>query len=128
VGIERFDQLKVWQVAHALVLDIYRATRSFPEDERYGLGSQMRRSAVSVPANIAEGFKRRTNRDKRHFYNIAQASLEELRYYLRLGSDLGYGTGFDAMSAAADEVARLLHGLVRATSALGLEHTGEPGR
>ena len=76
-----FMQLKVWQDSHALVLDVYKFTASLPAEERYGLVSQMRRAAVSIPANIAEGFKRTGQKDKAHFYNIAQGSLEELRYY-----------------------------------------------
>lgn len=80
MGIETFEQLEVWQYAHKLVLAVYHSTREFPAEEKYGLQAQMRRAAVSVPANIAQGFKRRTKADKRHFYNMAQASLEELRY------------------------------------------------
>ncbi len=79
MGIERFGQLDVWKSAHALVLDVYKMTRILPVDEKFGLVSQMRRAAVSVPANIAEGFKRRGQADKAHFYNMAEASLEELR-------------------------------------------------
>ncbi len=87
---ERFEDLEVWKKAHRLVLDIYNITRNYPAEERFGLVSQMRRSAVSIPANIAEGFKKRTLRDKSSFYNIAQGSLEELRYYLMLSKDLKY--------------------------------------
>ena len=67
---KRFQNLDDWQKSHQLVLDVYRVTRSFPSEERYGLSSQMRRAAVSVPANIAEGFKRRTKAEKVRFYNI----------------------------------------------------------
>ena len=77
-------------MAHELTLDVYNRTRVFPNEEKYGLTSQMRRSAVSVPANIAEGFKKRGSKDKARFYNIAQGSLEELRYYFILCRDLGY--------------------------------------
>ncbi len=69
MAIERFEQLEVWQFAHAVVLAVYRLTSAFPDHERFGLTSQMRRAAVSVPANIAEAFKRRGPRDKIHFYN-----------------------------------------------------------
>ncbi len=79
--VTSFQELDVWKRAHRLVLAVYRMTGKFPRDERYGLVSQMRRAAVSVPANIAEGFKRRGQADKIRFYNIGEASLEELKYY-----------------------------------------------
>ena len=88
---QRFDDLLVWQKAHQWVLLTYKYTKFFPKDELFGLTSQLRRAAVSVPANIAEGFKRRGKADKNRFYNIAQASLEECRYYLILSNDLGFG-------------------------------------
>jgi len=88
--VRRVEDLLVWQKAHQLVLQIYVATKTFPKEELFGLVSQMRRSAVSVPANIAEGFRRRTKADKQHFLTMAHGSLEETRYYLRLSGDLGY--------------------------------------
>ncbi len=88
-----FEDLIVWQKAHQWVLNIYRLTMNFPKQEQFGLTSQLRRAAVSVPANIAEGFKRRGANDKARFYNIAQASLEECRYYLILAHDLQFGEG-----------------------------------
>ncbi len=111
--VERFEQLEVWKRAHALVLGVYRLTPTLPSDQRFGLISQMQRSAVSVPANIAEGFKRRGQTDKIHFYNIAQGSLEELRYYFILCRDLRYRIEYDRMAAEAEEVSRMLHGLIR---------------
>jgi four helix bundle protein len=110
--ITRFGDLTVWQKAHQLVLQVYRTTGSFPVEERYGLSSQMRRAAVSVPANLAEGFKKRGVKDKLNFYNIAQGSLEELRYYLILSKDLGYMPDKREMADAAEEIARMLHGLI----------------
>ena len=86
-----FEDLLVWQKAHGFVLGIYVLTKTFPREEIYGLTSQFRRAAVSIPANIAEGFKKRGRADKARFLNIAQGPLEECRYYLRLSSDLGYG-------------------------------------
>src|SRR5882757_8208865 len=86
-----FEDLIVWQKAHAWVLAIYRFTDGFPAKEIYSLTSQFRRAAVSVPANIAEGFKKTGVADKKRFMNIAQGSLEESRYYLILSRDLGYG-------------------------------------
>jgi four helix bundle protein len=112
VAIERFEQLEVWQVAHRLVLRVYQATKALPADQKFGLVSQMQRAAVSVPANIAEGFKRRGRQDKVHFYNIAQASLEELRHYVILCRDLGYKVEHESLAADADRVSRMLHGLI----------------
>jgi len=110
--IARFEDLSVWQKAHQTVLRIYRVTGSFPAEERFGLSSQMRRAAVSVPANLAEGFKKRGVKDKLNFYNIAQGSLEELRYYLILSKDLGYLSDNQELVASAEEIARMLHGLI----------------
>jgi len=87
---EKFEDLIVWQKAHQMVLRVYRLTTSYPKTETFGLVSQMRRAAASVPANIAEGFKRRGQSDKARMMNIAQGSLEELRYYFILSRDLGY--------------------------------------
>jgi four helix bundle protein len=83
--------LLVWRKAHELVLAVYSFTATFPKEERYGLVLQIRRAAVSVPANIAEGFRRRGKADKARYMNMAEASLEESRYYLILAHDLGYG-------------------------------------
>ena len=86
-----FEQLIVWQRAHQFVLGVYRLTEGFPRKETYGLSSQLRRAAVSIAANIAEGFKKRGRADKVRLLNIAQGSLEECRYYLLLTKDLNYG-------------------------------------
>jgi four helix bundle protein len=79
-----FEDLLVWKQAHAHVLEIYRVTKGFPRDEIFGLTAQMRRAAVSIPANIAEGFKKRTPPEKIRLLNISQGSFEESRYYLIL--------------------------------------------
>jgi four helix bundle protein len=102
-----FTDLIVWQKAHQFVLETYHYSSSFPVDERYGLTSQFRRAAVSIASNIAEGFKRKGLIDKARFFNIAQASLEECRYYLILASDLGFGVNKDLMELS-NEVSRLL--------------------
>jgi four helix bundle protein len=119
MGIQRFQQLEAWQYAHKLVLSVYGGTRCLPADERFGLTLQMRRAAVSVPANIAEGFKRRTTKDKVHFYNMSESSLEELKYYVILCGDLGYWKAdqVDQASSQAEQVNRLLGGLIRAMCA-----------
>ena len=85
-----FTDLIVWAKAHQFSLEVYRFTLRFPKYELYGLTSQFRRAAVSVAANIAEGFKKRSKADKVRFLNISQGSLEECRHYLILARDLGY--------------------------------------
>jgi len=107
-----FEDLIVWQKAHAFVLEVYRLTADFPREEQYGLTSQLRRAAVSIPANIAEGFKRRGKADKARLMNIAEGSLEEARYYLRLAGDLGY-VRKAALTDSATEVGRLLGSYAR---------------
>jgi four helix bundle protein len=114
--IESFEQLEVWQWAHRLALAVYRETLAFPSEEKFGLTAQMRRAAVSVPANIAEGFKRRGRPDKRHFYNIAQASLEELRYYFILCRDLGYKLEAASLAEQAEHIGRMLTGLIKSVT------------
>ena len=92
---------------------MYKFTSTLPNEEKYGLVSQMRRAAVSIPANIAEGFKRRGQNDKAHFYNIAQGSLEELRYYFILVNDLGYKINLDEISEKIDQIGRMLSALIK---------------
>jgi four helix bundle protein len=112
--LQQFEDLTVWRKAHQLVLEVYRMTASFPKEEKFGLVSQMRRAAVSIPASIAEGFKKTSSRDKANFYNIAQGSLEELRYYLILSTDLGYASDTAVQQATTIEIGKMLHGLIRA--------------
>jgi four helix bundle protein len=102
-----FEDLIVWQKAHGFVLEIYQLTKRFPREETFGLISQMRRSAVSVPANIAEGFKKLGKADKLRFFNIAQGSLEESRYYLILTEDLHYADT-KLLKLKLEEVSKLL--------------------
>ncbi len=108
-----FRDLVVWREAHEFVLEVYRLTSTFPKSEAYGLTQQMRRAAVSVPANIAEGFTRRGKGDKARFLNIAESSLEECRYYLILAQDLSYGETH-VLRNGADKVGRLLGSYTRA--------------
>ena len=107
VPAKSFQDLIVWQKAHQFVLSIYYFTESFPKSELYGLTSQLKKAAISTPANIAEGFKKKTKPDKARFMNIAQGSLEECRYYLILAKDLGYGYTVQLMSQL-EEVSKLL--------------------
>jgi len=102
-----FQDLVVWQKAHQFTIAIYQMTSAFSKRELFGLTSQLRRAAVSIAANIAEGFKRRGKRDKARFMNIAQASIEECRYYLILAQDLRYAETQYAMNLL-EETSRLL--------------------
>lgn len=104
---KNFKDLIVWQKAHRFVLEVYKFTATFPKFEFYGLTSQFRRSAVSVPANIAEGFKKKGRADKCRYLNIAQGSLEESRYYLILAQDLEYGDT-KSLKLMVDEVGKML--------------------
>ena len=86
----QFQNIVAWQKAHQFVLLVYKVTKSFPDFEKFGLCSQFQRAAVSIPANIAEGYRKLSKADKLRFYNIAQGSLEECRYYVILSKDLDY--------------------------------------
>jgi len=108
-----FRDLLVWQKAHGFVLEVYRYTAQFPTAELYGLTSQSRRSAVSVPANIAEGFRKRGKLDKARFLNIGQGSLDESHYYLILAHDLGYGDT-NQLQVMLEEVSRMLRAYTQA--------------
>ena len=107
-----FEDLVVWQKAHQFALAVYRLTRTFPRSEVYGLTSQFRRAAVSIAANIAEGFRKRGSADKVRFLNIAQGSLEESRYYLILTRDLDYGDVAEA-KAVLEQTSKLLEAYSR---------------
>jgi four helix bundle protein len=106
-----FEDLVVWQKAHQFVLGIYKITENFPKSEIYGITSQLRRAAVSVPANITEGFKKRGIPDKKRYMNIAQGSLEESHYYLILIKDLKFiaESDFVNLVQAADEIGKMLN-------------------
>jgi four helix bundle protein len=113
--ISTFQDIIAWQKAHELALFVYKITDNFPRNEEFGLKSQIRRAAVSVPSNIAEGFKRKSKADSVHFYNISEASLEEMKYQLILSRDLKYiSTGeYEAGIALAEEVGRTLSGWLK---------------
>jgi four helix bundle protein len=114
-----FKDLTVWRKSHEYVLAVYKFTAGFPKQEMYALSSQMRRAAVSIAANIAEGFRKRGRADKLRFMNIAEGSLEESRYYLILAQDLGYGDTGDLM-ALLEEVSRLLNAYAKAIQTPGV--------
>jgi four helix bundle protein len=107
-----FEELVVWQKSHALVLRVYKETASFPKQELFGLVAQMRRAAISVPANIAEAFKKRSRPEKARLMNIAQGSLEELRYYTILSRDLAYVPS-ESQWGEIEEIARMLGAYTR---------------
>jgi four helix bundle protein len=106
---------KAWQKADELVMEIYDATRGFPQEELYVLTSQMRRAAISVAANIAEGTGRKTEKDYLRFLYQARGSLTELEYYIHLSVKLGYlsNGGFDGLRETRDEAGRVLQGLIK---------------
>jgi four helix bundle protein len=109
--VQPFTDLKVWQRSHKLTLELYRLTASFPSDERFGLVSQIRRAAVSVPANIVEGTKRSHARDYGRFLNIAEGSTAELSYLIILSRDLGFidKERSSALLVELDEISRMLY-------------------
>jgi len=109
---KQFTDLDVWKDAHSFVLKVYKFSRNYPEDEKFGLTSQIRRAAVSVAANIVEGFKRKNRSDKIRMYNIAQASLEECRYFLILSKDLDYGDP-EELDAEAKKLAGRLTAFIK---------------
>jgi four helix bundle protein len=113
--LKSFKELEVWQKAHSLVLDVYRVTNLFPRNEQFGVTSQLRRAASSIPANIAEGFGRRTTRELLQCIAIANGSLEEARYFLLLSRDLRYlpPTEFQKLDRDATSVAQMLAALSR---------------
>lgn len=86
-----FQGVEAWQLAHEFVLGVYDYTDNFPKKEMFSLTKQFRRAAISIAANICEGYKKKSKKDKLRFYNISQGSLEECRYYLILSKDLKYG-------------------------------------
>ena len=106
-----FMDIKAWQFAHKFVIDVYTITRKFPDTERFGLCSQFQRAAVSIAANIAEGYKKLSKADKLRFFNISQGSLEECRYYILLSRDLGYidNTSFDSLNTEIEKVSRFIN-------------------
>ena len=108
-----FEELLVWQEAHAFVLLVCMTTKTFPKAEVYGLTSQLRRAAVSIAANIAEGYKKKDYKNKIPFLNIAHSSLEECRYYIILSRDLNYQND-PKLTELIDEVGKLLNGYSKA--------------
>lgn len=113
--LKSYQELKVWQKSHELVLKTYQATQEFPKEERFGLTSQVRRSAVSTPANIAEGYGRKHTKEYIQMLYISQGSLEETKYYLLLSRDLRYleNEQYKKLVNLSEEVGRMLRGLIK---------------
>src|ERR1035437_9449100 len=122
--VDSFEQLEVWQKAHAMALQIYKVTQDFPEEEEFGLILQMRKAAVGVPSQIANGFERRNMVAKLALYREARACVEELRYYFILCRDLGYTINFDELAQQGEQLARMVGGLVASVARL---ETGDRG-
>ena len=110
-----FRELRVWAKGHELVLAIYRMTVGFPQQEIYGLTSQMRKAAISVPANIAEGSGRGTDAEMARFLHIAQGSAAELEYYFILAHDLTYlnDPDYEALIAQVTEVRKMMTSFIQ---------------
>ncbi len=113
--IKTFRDIKVWQKAHELVLNIYKITVKFPSEEKFALSSQIRRAIISVASNVVEGFKRKSLKDRVHFYNIADASLEEVKYQLLVAKDLKYinENNYCEVIQLAEEVSKMLNAWIK---------------
>ena len=105
-----FQNIYAWQKAHDFTLQVYRITKSYPEEEKFGLISQFRRAAVSIGANIAEGYKKLSKADKLRFLNIAEGSMAECMNYILLSKDLGYidEQTFSELCVSIDNAGKLL--------------------
>lgn len=108
-----FFELEVWQKAHNLVLEIYSITKDYPQSELFGLTSQIRRASISIPANIAEGFKRIGKADKIRFNNISQASHEEVKYFIYLSKELGYISQYTKLKTLTEEISKMLDAYIK---------------
>lgn len=111
----KFTDLEAWQHGHVLVIDIYKSTKSWPGEEKYGLTSQIRRATVSVTSNLAEGFSRSTMADKKHFYTMAHGSLTEVQNQLMVARDISYllPSDFQGLADKTIIVHKLITGLIK---------------
>ncbi len=115
IKIKSFTDLYTWKQAHGLVISIYTITKTFPKEERYSLVDQMRRCAVSISSNIAEGFSRRGKKEKLQFYYMAKGSLTELQNQLLVAKDIGYleTERFKHIAAQSVDTHKMINGLIR---------------
>lgn len=113
--IETFTDLRAWREGHELVLMVYKLTKGFPDDEQFGLVSQMRRAAVSVTSNIAEGFSRKTYKEKIRFYFMSLGSVTELQNQLLVARDVGYvgKEKFELVATKTVDVYKIIKGLIK---------------
>jgi four helix bundle protein len=113
--MSNYKDLQVWKASHELVIETYKLTKNFPKEERYELISQLNRAVVSIPANIAEGTGRRTNKDFCSFLHIARGSLNEVEYYYILSKDLGYinEEQYNSCTNKIKNISRKLNGLIK---------------
>ncbi|MBI4253420.1 four helix bundle protein [Candidatus Uhrbacteria bacterium] len=118
--IQSFTDLKAWQEGHALVLEIYKITTTFPKDEQFGLTNQLRRAAVSITSNIAEGFSRNSYKEKAQFYSMALGSLTEIQNQLLIARDIGYveRSTFKKIADLTIVVSKIINGLIRGTKSI----------
>lgn len=118
--IQFFTDLDAWKNGHELVLMVYKATRAFPKEEMFGLVSQMRRSAVSVTSNIAEGFSRQSYREKVQFYSMAQGSLTELQNQMIVARDVGFlpNETYQELFQQSVTVHKIMNGLIKKSKEL----------
>lgn len=112
--MRNYRDILVWRKAHSLVMSVYKATRAFPDDERYGLVTQIRRAAVSIPSNIAEGCGRESDKEFSHFLSIAQGSTCEVDYQLILARDLHYVSteAYEPLAMQVQEVGKMLRAFI----------------
>ncbi len=113
--MKSFEDLNVWQISHNLVLKIYNFSKNFPKDEIYGLTLQIRKTAVSVPANIAEGFGRINPKEMIHFYNISLGSISELKYFIILIRDLNFidKETFEDLNEKCSSITKMLQKFIK---------------
>ena len=118
--MNNYKQLTVWQKAVKLAIEVYKPTSHFPDSEKFGLTSQIRRAATSVPANIAEGWARGTTKEYIHFLLIARGSLMELETHLIIAQHLSYMSQeqLDRMAARIEEIGKMLNGLIQSLKRL----------
>ena len=114
-SLNSFKDLIVWQKSHDLVLSVYKITLLFPKEEMFALTSQLRRATVSIPANIVEGFKKKTLANKLNFISHSEGSLEEVKYYLILAKDLNYITidEYNKLENECEEISKLIGGYIK---------------
>lgn len=122
--VDTFEQLEVWQKAHALALEVYKLTSGLPEEEEFGLILRMRKAACDIPANIANGFERRQMIAKLALYREARSAVEELRYYFILCRDLGYTIEYEKFAQTGEQLARMVGGLVGSIARVENERGG----